>query len=320
MNKRRIWWAVGLVLTFFVFYKLIPIATYSQAPVIFSIIGAVLFFFFLAQLIGDFHSWEEFNTKDKSLQDWRHKVSALMVIPAIGFLILLIVRTVKDESDELKKYGVTTKGIIKDGSGFKTRRGGSFDLIIEFKDENGRWLTVKESVSESEFNRYGKGQWVTIVYSKKHPNILNILSTDTEVEEYTGVKARDFEIKDLKTLLVLKPYEIDSFLNTITTPWTRHDSGWINERKFQFIRLSPQTGTVTYVGPFQEWTRFPKLFKQENFQELESKGDPKLKLFYNDSLFAGVEWKSGKMGRMFSTVSLRLKYLPGDKKTASVKH
>lgn len=130
MNKRRIWWAIGLVATFFVFYVLIPIGTWSQAPIFFSIIGAALFLFFLVQLIGDFHTWDEFNTKDKSRHDWRHKVTPLMVLPAIGMLILFIIRTVNDESNELKKYGVTTKGIIRDGSGFKTRRGGSFDVTI----------------------------------------------------------------------------------------------------------------------------------------------------------------------------------------------
>jgi hypothetical protein len=320
MNKRRIWWAVGLVLTFFVFYKLIPIGAWSQAPIVFSIIGAASFFFFLVQLIGDFQTWDEFNTKDKSRHDWRHKVTPLMVLPALGMLILLIIRTVNDESDELKKYGVTTKGIIKDGSGFKSRRGGSFDVTIDFKDENGHWLTVKESVSESEFNSYGKGQEVTIVYSKKHPNIVEILSSDSEVEEYAKVKSREFEIKDLKALLTMKPNDVDSFLNTISYPWARHDSGWINERKSQFIRISPQAGTVTLVGPFEYWNRFPKLFIAENFQQMESKSNPMLKLYYNDSLYAGVEFKSGKMGRLFSTVSMRLKYLPDDSKTVSKKH
>ncbi|OQP66738.1 hypothetical protein [Niastella populi] len=320
MNKRRVWWAIGLVATFLVFYVLIPIGTWSQAPIFFSIIGAASFLFFLVQLIGDFHTWDEFNTKDKSRHDWRHKVTPLMVLPALGMLILLIIRTVNDESNELKKYGVTTKGIIRDGSGFKTRRGGSFDVTIEFKDENGRWLTVKESVSENEFRRYGKGQWVTIVYSKKHPNIVEILSSDSQVEEYTNVKSREFEIKDLKALLTMKRNDVDSFLNTISYPWTKHDSGWINERKSQFIRISPQSGTVTLVGSFENWQRFPKLFKAENFQEMDSKSNPMLKLFHNDSLYAGVEFKSGKMGRLFSTVSLRLKYMPGDNETISRKH
>lgn len=314
MNNRRTFWAIGLLLAFLLFYSWLPVGFYSQAPIFFSVFGAVLCLFFLIQLVGDFRSWEEFNTKDKSEHDWRHKVAPAMVLPAIAILAVFLMKLSTNETKELKKYGVTTKGTIIDGSGFKSRRGGMYDLTIEFKDENDRLLTVKKDVGEDEFNRYGKGEQVMLVYSKKHPNILRILSSDESIEEYTGIKARDLEIKDLKALLTMKRTDVDSFLNTISYGWQKHDSGWVNERKYQYIRMA-QKGTIVYVGPFDNFHRFPKLFKQENFQEVQSKDNPSLKLFYNDSLDVAVEMKTGGSGnllakRLLSIVSMRLREVP----------
>jgi hypothetical protein len=174
MNYRRIIWAAGLLLTFFLFYSWIPVGAYSQAPIFLSVLGAVLFLFFSVQLIGDFHNWEELITKDKSLRNWRHKVTPFMIFPAIGILIVFLIKLSAKETEELRKYGVTTKGYIRDGSGFATRRGGMFDLTIEFKDEEGNLQTIKKDVGEREFKRYSKGEQVTVIYSKKHPNILEI--------------------------------------------------------------------------------------------------------------------------------------------------
>lgn len=237
-----------------------------------------------------------------------------MVIPAFAILAVFLMKLSTNETKELKKYGVTTRGTIIDGSGFKSRRGGMYDLTIEFKDENNRLLTVKKDVGEDEFNRYGKGEQVMLVYSKKHPNILRILSSDESIEEYTGIKARDFEIKDLKALLTMKRTDVDSFLNTISYGWAKRDSGWINERKNQYIRMA-QKGAIVYVGPFDNFHRFPPLFKQENFHEIELKDNPTLKLFYNDSLDVAVEMKTGGSTRLLakmllSTVSMRLRELP----------
>lgn len=174
MNNRRIIWAAGLLLTFFLFYSWIPVGAYSQAPIFLSVLGAILFLFFMVQLVGDFHSWEELNTKDKSLQNWRHKVAPFMIFPAIGVLIVFLIKLSAEETEELKKYGVTTKGYIRNGSGFATRRGGMFDLTIEFQDEEGNSQIIKKDVGEREFKRYSKGEQITIIYSKKHPNILEI--------------------------------------------------------------------------------------------------------------------------------------------------
>lgn len=174
MNNRRIIWAAGLLLTFFLFYSWIPVGAYSQAPIFLSVLGAALFLFFSVQLIGDFHNWEELITKDKSLRNWRHKVTPFMIFPATGMLIVFLIKLSAEETQELRKYGVTTKGYIRDGSGFATRRGGMFDLTIQFKDEEGNLQTIKKDVGESEFKQYSKGEQVTVIYSKKHPNILEI--------------------------------------------------------------------------------------------------------------------------------------------------
>jgi len=53
----------------------------------------------------------------------------------------------------------------------------------------------------------------------------------------------------------MKRSDVDSFLNTISFGWQKHDSGWVNERKYQYIRMA-QKGTLVYFGERQiEWCR-----------------------------------------------------------------
>lgn len=312
MNNRKIIWGTGLLLTILLFYFLIPANVYFNAPILLSLIGAALFLFFSVQLVGDFRSWEELNTKDKSQQDWRHKAAFLLVIPAVIFLFVLTKKVDNFEKDELKTDGKVTTGHIKDGSKSTVGESTKCDIIVEYKVENDRLINVSQTITESEFDSYSKGQLITLVYSKKHPDIFRILSTDEAIEKYTGVQNRAVGVKDLITLISMKQDSINPFLNTISYSWEKRDTGWVNDRNYQYVNVSPKTGSVTYISSAVDFKLYQNMFKLENFKEMDTdssgiKSNRSAKLYYNDSLLAGLELFIGKNNVLFSSISIRKK-------------
>jgi hypothetical protein len=198
-----------------------------------------------------------------------------------------------DNDDILKKDGIKALGHIKDGSGKSGKYSEFFDIIVEFEDENGTLLTVNKSVTRSQFDSYSKDQQVMLVYSKKNPSIIKILSTPEEVQEFTGLKERDIAIADLNALVTMNKQNIDSCLNTITYGWEKkgNDSAWINERKHQYVRVFPNQKSVVYISGADEYKRFQDLVKQAGFHETVQegeKGESERKTFENDSLFIGL--------------------------------
>lgn len=194
--------------------------------------------------------------------------------------------------DELKKDGIKALGRIIEGIGKSGQYSEYFDVTIAFQDENGTDLTVHKSVTRSEFDSFSKDQKVLMVYSKKNPSIVKILSTPEEVQEYTGIKERSMAIADLNALVTMKKENVYSFLNSITYKWEKkdNDSAWINERKSQYVRLFPSQKSVVYISGSDEYKRFQDLVKQAGFHETEPevKGESERKTFENDSLFIGL--------------------------------
>lgn len=224
------------------------------------------------------------------------KTLSFGLLPAIAIFLLtvsLLPGCGNVDNDEiLKKDGVKALGHIRDGSGKSGKYSEFFDIIVEYNDENGTLLTVNKSVTRGQFDSYSKDQQVLLVYSKKNPSIIKILSTPEEVLEFTGIKERDMAIADLNGLLTMKKQNIDSCLNTINYGWEKKDSdsAWINERKHQFLRLFPSEKTIIYVSDAKEYERFQNLAKQAGFHDAvtEVAGGAERKTFENDSLFMSL--------------------------------
>jgi hypothetical protein len=206
-----------------------------------------------------------------------------------------------DNDEILKKDGIKALGHIKDGSGKSGKYSEFFDIVVEFEDENGTSLTVNKSVTRSQFDSYSKDQQVMLVYSKKNPSIIKILSTPEEVQEFTGLKERDMAIADLNALVTMKKENVDSFLNAITYGWEKkgNDTAWINERKNQYVRMFPNQKSIVYISGPDEYKRFQGLVKQAGFHETvpEGNGESERKTFENDSLLIGLILNRSTMER-----------------------
>ncbi len=219
--------------------------------------------------------------------------------PSVSLAVAILMWTVSilpgcgniDNDEILKKDGIKAIGHITDGTGESGKYSEHFDIIVEYTDENGTPLTVHKSVTRSDFDSYSKDQQVMLVYSKKNPSIIKILSTPEEVQEFTGLKERDIAIADLNALVTMRKQNVDSFLNNITYAWEKNnDSAWINERRKQDVRLFADQKSVVYVSESDEYQRFQQLVKQGGFHEIvpEVNEGSNRKTFENDSLIVSI--------------------------------
>jgi hypothetical protein len=272
MNKRRIICGVLLVFTFLFFYFWIPNSLSHKAPTFFGLTGAVLFVFFAVQVIG-----------------WRHKSMPFLVVP--GTMIVFFIFSVHFSSnltDELKKYGEKTTGTIISGQGaINSNSYDKYNVSVQYYTKDGDLLTVDESVLKEEFNSFHRGQQVELVYSQKNPEFIKLLTNDRDIEQLTGVKYRNIEIKDLTKLFGLKNDSIASFLNTISYKWIKQDSTWYNEHKRQFIKLNQHEGVLIYAARDASYVQFPQLLIQEHFHQVNSNSaNKRMKQFESDSFYA----------------------------------
>jgi hypothetical protein len=248
-KKRKLLWISLTVLTLILFLFLIPTSIYNTFPFIISVAGAALFTAFLVQSIADFRSFQELNTKNKEEQDWRHTYTPFSVLPGIAMIFIFYFNFLSNKTSELKEYGEKITGTIVNGSSFRMGRGKSFEIIVQFVTKDGKTRIASESIGESEFRKFYKGQQVELIYSTKNPGMVELLTNKTAIQDYTNSEERDVKIQDLIDLTAGQNVDVDNFLNKINYGWKLNcnDSIWINERKKAAIRINQPFG-ITYIS------------------------------------------------------------------------
>lgn len=247
-KKRKIIWGISAIFTFVLFYFILPVSITNKAPFVLSIVGAAAFTFFLAQFIADFKSWGEFNTKDVTKQNWRHKVTPFCVIPGLVMAFILFMHFYSNEKNELKKYGERTTGVIIDGTSIKNRRGAICNVTVKFTTLEGRVMIITESVGKDDFEKIYKGQTVDLVYSKKDPSIIEIVLNDVTAKSLFETEERKLNVDDLMQLLTCNNTEADSILSKLSFGWKyKQESGmWINEKQEIAVQIN-QNISIAYI-------------------------------------------------------------------------
>jgi hypothetical protein len=290
--KRRIIWSFLTVFTFILFFFLIPVSIQNMMPYLISFVGAGLFTFFLVQAIADFRSFEEFNTKDPNKQNWRQKYTPFLVIPGIIMVFVFVLHYSSRESSELKKYGIQTEGTIIDGSSLESRRGGTYSVTVKFSTKEGNEIIVKEDVGKSEFSQFYKGEIIQLIYSSRDPKIIEILSNKDQVKNFTGIKERNVEIKDLLQLIDSGKTGTEQFLKTIGIGWIYrdNDSIWLNNRSDEALKIFPKKG-IRYITRGLS-TEIPKQLKILGFKSNADQADSlnlTNKLYFNGHYTVSIE-------------------------------
>lgn len=297
MTRRKTIWLIAAILTFIIFYFLIPPGIANISPLFISVLGAFLLVFFTTQAFGDFRSIREYSQPRKEEIDWRHKRLPFLVLPGLVMTFVFFMNFHSDEKNELKTNGERVVGKITDGSSLKTGRGGAFNLTVEFTTKTGENVTASESVGEADFRSVHKGDLVDLIYSKKDPKIIVLLLNDVVRKDYdfSGTE-KDIKVEDLFKLMTLQQEDLGSALNKMNYLWTYNpaDSMWENNAKDLYIKSNSKDKIVLNSFDIAEETlsedpaffpdKYGKQFLTLNFKLTQNDSIK----FYNNEKYAAT--------------------------------
>lgn len=321
MNTRRKIWA-GLTLFVIAFFTIIiPVHVYDRYPIMFAFLGGGLLLVTLGQTLGDFQSIYELTEKpDPNEQESQgKKLAPFAIFPAFIFAIVIIFYNGGRKDDELKEFGVLTKGVVSNGSSTTTTRrfqkNTSYDLIFTYQDSTGQKFVFEQSVSGGEFGDAYLGQEVDIVYSRKHPVLAKAVLNLQELSALKPIANNPIEVQQLIEILESSQSDtIVNFLNTINYQWKQGEEGvYSNEKRSLAIKVFPGNQELAYMdNSGKAFNRanddFEKSLETFGFKKKAIKeGDETQELYYTDRY--GVS-KENKMIRGegdaigFSTVTI----------------
>ena len=305
---RRVIWISLTVFTFVLFYFLIPTSFYNAGPMVVSFFGAILFTVFLAQSIGDFRSWDEFNTKDSENESWQKKMMPFLILPGVLMILVFYMHFSSQEKSELKDSGIKVKGIVIDGTALESRRGGSYTITVKFKTKDGKVFVITENVSESEFSSFYKNQVVDLIYSKNDPQIIELLTSNEAIKDFTESEERDIEIKDMLELLLSNNKRAS--LNKISYGWEydNENSGWINRNESIILELYVDKLVAVAMG--SEFDDYPEQLEELGIKEKKDKvvneTSFSARYFYSDKYTVVYKVDLGQLGvKMYTTLLIQ---------------
>lgn len=267
---RKIIWISLTVITVLVFLFVIPNSVYNIAPFILSFVGGALFLFFIIQSVADFKSFEEFN-KPIENEPKKLRFLPLYFIGSLALVLCFYLNFKNSEENELLKYGVKVKGTVIDGKAYTSRRGGTYDIKIRFLTRSGNLIVVNEDVGKSEFNDYYVGQKVDLIYSKKNPELIELLTTDENIKKYIQSEERPLNFNDLVKLFDVIDVEKEDYLNKIQAGWLKQDyqNFWINERKQTGIKKADSKNITLIYLKSVDGLHFEKEFKKNGLVKIK---------------------------------------------------
>jgi hypothetical protein len=289
-SMKIIWWLLT-IFSFTLFFFLLPLSFYNVSPLIISFIGGGIVIIFLVQSLMNFTSFEELNEKNREKQDWRHKYVAYFVIPLLALSFIFYYNFSSKEKSELNESGNKVKATIINGSSLTNRKGGAYNVTIRFKTKKGKVYEVEENVTKEEFLTLHKGKEIDIIYSVKNPRMIEFLTTNDNLREYTKSEERELNIKDILDILSSSHSEQKTKLDKISYGWSfkKSDSIWVNKRINSLMKVNPKK-SIRYIGFGQSFFNFLKELPKSGFKKIEY-GDSQTHLYESEKYYVSLKMK-----------------------------
>ncbi|QDO94675.1 hypothetical protein FNB79_12130 [Formosa sediminum] len=222
MKNIKVLWIILLIITFILFYYLIPLEIYNKSPFIIAGIGGVIFTILLAQAIFNFKNWNDYVVKTKYSGIKKYKYTPLLILPGLVMYFVFFINFSYQKKGNIKESGHKVTGEIIDLTSFqRLKGGGSSSLTIKFSTKEGKELIVDQNVND--ISNYYKGQNIELMYSKENPEMINIIPT---------VKIDYDEIKINEIISLLSVSDKNIHLKKINPEWKKTENNtWVKGQR-----------------------------------------------------------------------------------------
>jgi heme/copper-type cytochrome/quinol oxidase subunit 2 len=262
------------VSSFIGFFFILPKYGFTNTTIL-SIIGAIIFVLSTLFALFSFRSWNK-DLIEKSLDvKAGNKEGSFSVIIAISLIPIVIVYFLfswhfeSSNKNFLKDTQVETIGTVISGSSYKSRRLDFSELKISFKTKEGKTIVATKELYNYEFKKYNKGQKVTLIYSSKNPQIIELMNNSSRIKDYKNSEERSITPLDLIKLIDIpnNNNNIKFTLNSISYGWDYDDAKlqWKNPQKMCYF--SKDDHEIRFLTKELSIRTFPKFFKQLDFTE-----------------------------------------------------
>ena len=292
-----------LLLTFWFFYFYVPKTNWRNSPFWTSVLGSGLLMLLLYHVVGYFGTWTPGYVREriekKSGFGLNYSFLFYMLLPAIVPYFLLNSKYKDEIENQLLQHSVEVEAKVVNGwsQTIPGRRGRSMELfyvMVEFKDNHGKKQEATKEVYQSEFNKFYKGQNITIVYDSLNPEKFEFLNNSKTIKKFTNAEERNLSANDLFEILEIKDSDdILEKLNSISVGWKKQQDYFVNERRIERIDLMDDA--IAYSTREIRFDNAIKQFENDGYekQEAEKSQNPfaKINLYENDTYFIEVQQK-----------------------------
>lgn len=254
MSRIQIIWTSIALFVVVLFYAGIPVATYDAHTVLTSFIGAILFGSCVFMVIGDFRSVDDIRSLASENTKGARRFSPIAIIPALIFLVVLVVHQGDRKNQEIIEHGKFAKGIVVGGGSTTTKRNfsssTSYSLTVEYKDSANIGHVLKESVDWSDYSKMYQGATVDVQYSKRHPSLARLVVSREELAEHMDIPTDTLNVTHLLSILENKiPKDsILTFLNSINYEWAiEREDIYYNSKLNLAVKVFPGAKQIVYL-------------------------------------------------------------------------
>lgn len=185
LKRKTIIWSSTLVVLVWFFFWGVPINYMKSMLTFLAILASIcITVCFLMTYFGvTFFLFP----KKKDNPNEGYIIFAIIMIMFFGTGVMMIVQEIGRENKELAKYGEITEATVTDGNAFAAGRLDLSKIKLVFIMANGEEYTVDEKIPYKVFNNFYAGQKFNIIYSTKHPTIVEVLYRQQELDKYRKI-------------------------------------------------------------------------------------------------------------------------------------
>jgi protein-S-isoprenylcysteine O-methyltransferase Ste14 len=268
-NKIKFGVATGLVLlTLVLMFFVFPYQTFVHVR-IFSIFGTLFLTIGLFYVLKYYKSWEKEKIEQKS-NDVNSSTNeapiGLLFIPMLLFYFIFSWVLENGQEKILKQTQVEAIGTIVGGSSLSSRSFDMTELIIEYSTKEGKKIRATKEISKSEFNKYGKGQTVKLLYSTRDTQNIELLTSEENIKKFKDSEERNFTLNDIFNLLDTPNAKILENLNKVKYGWVYKDDVWVND-SYQSL-IMKEGSSVSFITAQNFIYTFPNKIKKLGYKEI----------------------------------------------------
>ncbi|RQO69076.1 hypothetical protein DBR40_19055 [Pedobacter sp. KBW01] len=180
-------WTIGVIISFYLFYSIIPYQDVIGYTTLLSIIGALVVCFFILHAYAYYGTWTVDFLKELDKPNIQYSFAIIFLIPCFILAFLFSEKFDYAENELLQSSKIQTIGtvisgnsteykrVLHGGTGMKTNK-----VNVKFVTKEGKEFIITKEIDGYNYSRkFYKGLEVDVIYSKNNPKNMQLINLES---------------------------------------------------------------------------------------------------------------------------------------------